>query len=180
MRFMNKADLRLHIKKCKLNISQEERESASTIVMNKIESLTQFKEAKNILLYNALPDELPTDCMLEKWTDSKELFLPVVAGDNLVIKRYNKELLKVGAFGILEPTGKEIDFKLIDFIVVPGVAFDRELNRLGRGKGFYDKLLANSNAFLAGVGYDIQIVDCIDTEPHDIKMNCIITEKEIL
>lgn len=180
MKGMNKDDLRLHIKKCKLNISREERELASILVKNKVELLTQFMSAKNILLYNALPDELPTDCMLEGWANSKELFLPVVAGDNLIIKRYNKELLKVGAFGILEPTGEEIDFNIIDLIVVPGVAFDRNLNRLGRGKGFYDKLLANSNAYLVGVGYDMQIVDCIATEPHDVKMNCIITEKEIL
>ena len=179
-RFMNKAELRLSIKKGKLNISHKERESASILVMNKIETLTQFKEAKNILLYNALPDELPTDCMLEKWNGSKEIFLPVVVDDNLVIKKYNKKLLRVGAFGIFEPEGDEVEIGLIDLIIVPGVAFDRHLNRLGRGKGYYDRLLTNSNAYFIGIGYDMQVVDSITTEPHDIKMNCIITEREIL
>ena len=177
---MNKAELRLSIKKGKLNISHKERESASILVMNKIETLTQFKEAKNILIYNALPDELPTDCMLEKWNGSKEIFLPVVVGDNLVIKKYNKKLLRVGAFGIFEPEGDEVEIELIDLIIVPGVAFDRNLNRLGRGKGYYDRLLTNSNAYFIGIGYDMQVVDSITTEPHDIKMNCIITEREIL
>ena len=177
---MNKSDIRKHIKACKLNIQQEDRREAAISVMNKIETLPQFKEAKNILLYNALPDELPTDCMLERWESDKDLFLPVVCGDTLVIKRYNRDMLKVGAFGIIEPMGEEVDVDLIDLIIVPGVAFDRKRNRLGRGKGFYDRLLTTSNAFFAGVGYHIQLIDTIPVEKHDIKMNCIITEREIL
>ncbi|MBR2476274.1 MAG: 5-formyltetrahydrofolate cyclo-ligase, partial [Bacteroidaceae bacterium] len=74
----------------------------------------------------------------------------------------------------------EVEIGLIDLIIVPGVAFDRNLNRLGRGKGYYDRLLTNSNAYFIGIGYDMQVVDSITTEPHDIKMNCIITEREIL
>ena len=177
---MNKQEIRREIKQVKLNISKEERVVASMEVMSKIEALPQFIEAKNILLYNALPDELPTECMLNKWESSKALFLPVVDGDNLVIKRYNKEFVKVGAFGIIEPLGEEIDSSIIDFIIVPGVAFDRNLNRLGRGKGYYDRLLSESNAFFAGIGYQIQVLENIPVEDHDIKMNCIITEREIL
>ena len=177
---MNKQETRREIKKIKLEISQQERELAAIEVMNKIESLPQFTEAKNILLYNALPDELPTECMLNRWDCLKSLFLPVVDGNNLVIKRYNKDAVKVGAFGIIEPEGKEVDSKIIDFIIVPGVAFDRNLNRLGRGKGYYDRLLSESNAFFAGIGYSIQVLDNIPVEEHDIKMNCIITEREIL
>lgn len=177
---MNKQETRREIKRIKLEISQQTRELAALEVMNKIESLPQFTEAENILLYNALPDELPTECMLNKWSCSKSLFLPVVDGDNLVIKRYNKDSVKVGAFGIIEPEGEEIDSKIIDFIIVPGVAFDKNLNRLGRGKGYYDRLLSESNAFFAGIGYSIQVLDNIPVEEHDIKMNCIITEREIL
>ena len=91
-----------------------------------------------------------------------------------------KELVKVGAFGIIEPLGDEIDCNIIDFIIVPGVAFDRNLNRLGRGKGYYDRLLSESNAFFAGIGYQMQVLEKIPVEDHDIKMNCIITEREIL
>ena len=103
---MNKQETRREIKRIKLEISQQERELAAREVMNKIESLPQFTEAENILLYNALPDELPTECMLNKWSCSKSLFLPVVDGENLVIKRYNKDSVKVGAFGIIEPEGE--------------------------------------------------------------------------
>ena len=177
---MNKQEIRKEIKRVKLNISKEDREAAAIEVMNKIEALPQFIEAENILLYNALPDELPTECMLNKWDDKKNLFLPVVDGENLIIKRYDKEFVRIGAFGIIEPLGDEVDSAIIDFIIVPGVAFDKNLNRLGRGKGYYDRLLSNSNAFFAGVGYQIQVLDNIPVEEHDIKMNCIITEREIL
>ena len=177
---MNKQEIRKEIKKVKLGISKEDREAAAMEVMAKIESLSQFADAKNILLYNALPDELPTECMLNKWGGEKNLFLPVVDGDNLVVKRYDKEYVKIGAFGIIEPLGAEIDSDIIDFIIVPAVAFDRNLNRLGRGKGYYDRLLSESKAFFAGVGYHAQLLNNIPVEEHDIKMNCIITEREIL
>ena len=177
---MNKQEIRKEIKRVKLNISKEGKEAAAIEVMNKIEALPQFIGAKNILLYNALPDELPTECMLNKWDKEKNLFLPVVDGENLIIKRYDKEFVRVGAFGIIEPLGDNVDSKIIDFIIVPGVAFDKNLNRLGRGKGYYDRLLSESNAFFAGVGYHIQVLDNIPVEEHDIKMNCIITEREIL
>ncbi|MBO5720084.1 MAG: 5-formyltetrahydrofolate cyclo-ligase [Bacteroidales bacterium] len=177
---MNKPNIRKEVKKIKLEIPQRDREVTAIEVMTKIESLPQFQEAENILLYNALPDELPTACMLERWDNFKTLFLPVVEGENLIIKRYDKENVKIGAFGITEPLGDEIDSKIIDFIIVPGVAFDRNRNRLGRGKGYYDRLLADSNAYFVGVGYDLQVLEHIPTEEHDIKMNCIITEREIL
>ena len=177
---MNKQEIRREIKRVKLGISKEDREAAAMEVMAKVELLPQFADAKNILLYNALPDELPTECMLNKWEGVKNLFLPVVDGENLLIKRYDKECVRVGAFGIIEPLGAEIDSEIIDFIIVPAVAFDRNLNRLGRGKGYYDRLLSESKAFFAGVGYHAQLLDYIPVEEHDIKMNCIITEREIL
>ena len=177
---MNKQEIRREIKRVKLAISNEDREAAAMEVMAKVELLPQFADAKNILLYNALPDELPTECMLNKWEGEKNLFLPVIDGENLVIKRYDKESVRVGAFGIIEPLGAEIDSEIIDFIIVPAVAFDRNLNRLGRGKGYYDRLLSESKAFFAGVGYHAQLLDYIPVEEHDIKMNCIITEREIL
>ena len=179
-KLMNKQEIRKEIKQVKLDINKEDREAAAIEVMAKIESLPQFSKAENILLYNALADELPTECMLNKWSESKNLFLPVVDGNDLIIKRYDKSSVKVGAFGIIEPLGDEIDSSIIDFIVVPGVAFDKNLNRLGRGKGYYDRLLSNCKAFFAGIGYHIQVLDNIPVEEHDIKMNCIITEREIL
>lgn len=68
----------------------------------------------------------------------------------------------------------------IDLIIVPGVAFDRQRNRLGRGKGFYDRLLSTLNVPKIGISYDFQLKDQIPVEPFDRKMDLIITEKEII
>ena len=81
-------------------------------------------------------------------------------------------------FGIGEPTGEEWkDLGAVELIVVPGVAFDKQNNRMGRGRGFYDRLLKSTpNAVKVGVAYDFQMLDTIPVEPHDVKMNRVITE----
>jgi len=82
---------------------------------------------------------------------------------------------KTGSFGILEPTGTEIvDPNDIEVAIVPGVAFDMEGNRLGRGKGFYDSLLQNKNIYKIGVCFEFQLLEKVATSPHDIPMDKVI------
>ena len=89
--------------------------------------------------------------------------------------------MKLSSFGILEPLGEEFtDFGQIDLAIVPGMGFDRNLNRIGRGKGYYDKLLPNLRAFLVGVCYTFQLHDEIPVETHDFPMNCVISQDEII
>ena len=79
------------------------------------------------------------------------------------------------AYSILEPIGEEfIDIDKIDVVIVPGIAFDKENNRLGRGRGYYDKLLTTANAIKVGVCFDFQFFDRIPTEEFDVKMNYVI------
>ena len=66
----------------------------------------------------------------------------------------------------------------MEMIVIPAVAFDRRGNRVGRGKGYYDRLLADSRARKVGVAYDFQLVDEIDAEPHDVRVDVVITENQ--
>ena len=68
----------------------------------------------------------------------------------------------------------------IELIIVPAVAFDRNGNRLGRGKGFYDRLLQTTSATKIGVGYDFQLIEEIPAEPHDIPMDMVITQKHYI
>ena len=81
-------------------------------------------------------------------------------------------------FGIGEPTGPIwTDLDAIQIIIVPGVAFDRSGNRMGRGRGFYDRMLKSTvGALKIGIAYDFQMLDEIPVEPHDVKMDRIITE----
>ena len=92
------------------------------------------------------------------------------------IKDPEKDLL-IGRFGIREPETwcAEIDLNRLDFTLVPGVAFDLQGRRLGRGKGFYDRMLAEVRGTTCGVAFDEQIVGEVPVEPHDTRVNCIVT-----
>jgi 5-formyltetrahydrofolate cyclo-ligase len=124
-----------------------------------------------------LPDELSTREFIDRWSSRKHFYLPRVNGVNLDILPYDRTTLKLGAFQIEEPQGDDTaDINDIELIIVPGVAFDRQCNRLGRGRGFYDRLLADSRATTIGVAYDCQFVDEIDVDTHDIPVDIVITE----
>ena len=106
-------------------------------IMKRLEETELFRQASCIALYNAIPGEVQTAGFLEKWFEKKQLLLPLIVGDNLRLLPYNgTDSLKPGIFGIMEPIEQEttVDESEIDLIIVPGVAFDRQLNRMGRGK----------------------------------------------
>jgi 5-formyltetrahydrofolate cyclo-ligase len=147
-----------------------------------LESLPVFQNAKTILLYHSLKDEVRTHAFIEKWKNEKILILPVVNGENLILKEYNdSSKLLTGAYGIQEPTGELFsDYNKIDLAIIPGVSFDKVGNRLGRGKGYYDRLLPKIKAFKIGICFSFQLSEDIPTEPHDTKMNLVVTENGIL
>ena len=178
---MRKEDIRSHVKARKAMLTDAERRLAADSVFAVLENSVAFMMADNILLYHSLPDELSTHAFIEKWHDRKHFFLPRVNGVNLDILPYNRSTLSLGAFHIEEPEGDDVtDISEIELIVVPGIAYDRHGNRVGRGKGYYDRLLASTRATKIGVGYDFQLVDEIDAEPHDVVMDLILTEHEII
>lgn len=174
---MTKYDIRNKIKSLRAVLNAAEREMAADSVFNRLESSAAFQLAEKILMYHALPDELETRNFLRKWKGQKKFFLPRVNGVNLEILPYDESRLEIGSFHIEEPKGDDIHpVDEIELIIVPGVAFDRKGRRLGRGKGFYDRLLATTKATKIGVGYEFQIVDEIPSEDHDVPMDMIFTE----
>ncbi|MDE6100771.1 MAG: 5-formyltetrahydrofolate cyclo-ligase [Paramuribaculum sp.] len=176
---MNKNDIRRRVKARKNLLTDPERESAARRVFDRFEQLAAFAMSEHILIYHSLPDELSTLSFLEKWNNSKHFYLPRVNGVNLELLPYEKTSLKMGAFQIEEPSGDDIvDPDRIDLIIVPGVAYDRNGNRVGRGKGFYDRLLGSTRAFTIGVGYDFQLVNEIETDPFDVPVDMVITESQ--
>lgn len=175
---MNKQDIRKAIRQLKNLITPQIAEEAEQIVATKIEATEIFKNSSNILMYYSLPDELPTVSMIKKWDNiKKNIYLPRVNGDVLEILQFDNHLLKRGAYNIFEPSGGNIvtDFSMIELAIIPGMAFDRELNRLGRGKGYYDRFLSQYNGDKIGICYDFQIIDKIPTECYDIKMDAIMS-----
>lgn len=179
---MDKEDIRSRIKATKNLLTALEKARAATAVFNRLEQSAAFALADNILLYHSLPDELSTREFLDRWSSRKRFFLPRVNGLNLEILPYDRSKLALGSFHIEEPQGDETaDISDIELIVVPAVAFDRRGNRVGRGKGYYDRLLQNSRATKVGVGYDFQLIDeDIPAEPHDVAVDIVITESKRL
>lgn len=178
---MKKEEIRLRIKAQKSLLSEDEKIQASQSAFSLLESHASFLMAQNILMYHSLADELSTRSFIEKWCNRKNFFLPRVNGVNLDILPYDRSTLRLGAFHIEEPQGDETaKITDIELIIVPGVAYDRKGNRVGRGRGYYDRLLATSKATKVGMAYDFQVVDEIDAEPHDIKVDIIITNSGII
>jgi 5-formyltetrahydrofolate cyclo-ligase len=173
---VNKNKIRLQIRELKIQLSEVQKVQAADSVFKKIESLPEFKSAKTILMYWSTTDELPTHKFVEKWSAEKEILLPSVVGDDIVLKKYSaKENLKRGNLGIYEPetdgqyTGK------IDITIVPGVAFDLKMNRLGRGKGYYDRFFNDIETQKWGVCFDFQVVPSVPTNANDKPMNKVIS-----
>ncbi|MCM1077644.1 MAG: 5-formyltetrahydrofolate cyclo-ligase [Bacteroides sp.] len=174
---MKKDDIRRSIKARKTLLSDDEKLEAAARVFNLLEQTADFLLSDRILMYHSLPDELSTREFIRKWADRKHFYLPRVNGVNLDILPYDESRLALGSFHIEEPTGCDTcSINDIEMIVVPGVAYDRNGNRVGRGKGYYDRLLAGSRARKIGVAYDFQVVNEIDADPHDVRVDVVITE----
>lgn len=177
---MKKAEIRQRIKALKIAVGKERAKIAAAKAFAQVEECAEFQKAKHVLVYHSLPDELSTHAFIEKWHGLKKLYLPRVNGDFLEILPYDATQLQSGSFNIEEPTGDEIvNGNDMDLIIVPGIAFDCKGNRVGRGKGYYDRLLRETTATKIGVGYDFQLLEgIIDAEKHDVKVDLIITEHQ--
>ena len=177
---MTKKELRKYIAQCKKNYSKEQLREWSSSLLAKLETHPIFLQAKTILMYYSLPDEVQTHDFIEKWKDQKQIILPVVIGEcDLELRRYTgKQDLSKGAFGIEEPTGSPFnEFEEIDLAIIPGVSFDAQGNRLGRGKGYYDRMLPKVSSPKIGICFDFQISKTIPTETFDHVMDEVWTEK---
>jgi 5-formyltetrahydrofolate cyclo-ligase len=178
---MDKAAVRKQMRDLKRQLSPEEKLRRSKAILQRLEPLPLFAEAKVVLLYWSMADEVQTHDFVNKWYKDKVVLLPCVQGDDLVLRQYSGPDCMVAGeqFGIGEPQGPEwTDLDKVDLIIVPGVAFDSHGNRMGRGRGFYDRLLKSTpNAVKVGVAFDFQLLDRIPVEPHDVPMDCVLSEQ---
>lgn len=175
---MKKDDIRRSVVARKSLLDDIERSEAAARLFARLEQLAAFMMADKILIYHSLPDELPTHDFIDKWSSRKQFYLPRVNGVNLEILPYDKSKLHLGAFQIEEPDGNDLTpVDDIEVVVVPGIAYDRDGHRVGRGKGYYDRLLHNTHALKIGVAYDFQLVEEIEADPHDIDMDIVLTDQ---
>jgi len=175
----SKKALRREIKELKKEISAQERHIRSEMIMKKIEYHPAFVSALTVFIFWSMDDEVDTRDFIIKWADRKKFILPAVNGNELHLKEFTgiHKLVSGEMFEIPEPEGKPFtDYDDIDLAIIPGVAFDRDNNRLGRGKAYYDKTLhrLKGKAELIGICYDFQLIDKVPTEPHDVKLDGVI------
>lgn len=175
--------MRLRVAELKKRYTPEALQGMSAEVLLRAEQSEPFRQATCVALYHAIPGEVQTAAFIEKWYRKKEIALPIVTGNDLKLFLYRgKEALRQGAFGIWEPDGccPEIDEKAVACILVPGIAFDRTHNRMGRGKGYYDRLLQTVAAPKIGLAFHFQLFDRVPVDSFDRKMDYIATDRELL
>ena len=175
-----KKELRKQIRSFKKEMSVENKKSQSENILSQVENLRCFQQAKIIMCYWSMNDEVQTPEFINKWYEAKDIILPVVDGENLLWKKFTgfKNLTEGDMFGIPEPNGTNFhNLDDVDLIIVPGVAFDKMGNRMGRGKAYYDKTLKHLKAKKIGICFDFQLLDEVPVDEHDIKMDMIISYK---
>lgn len=157
------------------------------ITLKKLVQLEVYQKANTVMLYMDFRNEVPTGKLISDVIASgKRLVLPLTDKDfdiipYEIISRNGSiaDSLSISPLGISEPNPvfcTVIDPSVIDLVIIPGVAFDNSGNRLGYGKGCYDKFLPllRKDAFKLGLAYDFQVIECIPTAPTDIKMDSIL------
>ena len=164
-------------------MSPEEVREKSEKITRRLLSFEPYIKAKTALLYLSSFNEPSTHEILSDALKTKRVAVPISdTVTNTLSLSYigGFEDLEKGAYGILEPKKIiEADISEMDFILVPGIAFDRNGNRMGFGKGYYDKLLCKTTAEKTALCYEFQLIQSVPREEHDIKMNTIITEDNI-
>ena len=174
---VTKTELRRQMRRLKASHTAAELQSLSAAVVHRLLLTEAWQQAHPILLYHSLPDEVETHSLIAEAALTKTVLLPVVVGDDLILRYYSATAqMTVGAFGIGEPTGTEFtDYADIDLAVVPGMAFTADGCRLGRGRGYYDRLLPRlTRALKIGLCWPFQLVDTMPTTHHDVRMDAVV------
>ncbi len=164
-----------------LKLSKSVRHSRSLKLQSKIEASHFFKNSNSIGFYSALPDEIDIFWAAQKALNlGKKVFFPRMHGKKIEFREVLnlKKDLKSGKYGIQEPVvgSTKRSARAIDLIIIPGRAFDKKGGRLGRGIGYYDRLLEKwPDSVRMGVAFREQMVQQVPCEAHDVKMDVVLT-----
>ena len=157
------------------------------VIMERVVHLPEFAAASKILLYASKGSEAHTGGIIQTaLAFGKKVALPVTKKESKTLELYwadSLSELKEGAFGIPEPPEnpeRRATPEEIELVIVPGVSFDRRGHRIGYGMGYYDSLLSRMKCPKIGLAYDIQIVPHVPNEPHDVAVDKVVTESEVI
>lgn len=185
----SKNELRKMILNIRNNMTKDQVLEKSSLIINKLASSKEYKNSKTVFIYMDFRNEVMTSELIKQMlNEGKRVVIPYTDTVNtIIIPALLHDLendLVVCSFGYLEPKKEKIvpvDPKEFDLIIVPGVVFDKKLNRVGFGKGYYDRILINkrSDTKAVAIAYELQVLNKVPYEEHDVKMDMIITEENI-
>ncbi|MFO0751945.1 MAG: 5-formyltetrahydrofolate cyclo-ligase [Thermodesulfovibrionales bacterium] len=182
-----KASIRRDVLSRRDSIASAQKSGKDEAIRKTLFALSAFQSARFVLLYASFRSEVDTFGILRFCLEKgKRVALPRVdaaKGELFLYEIRDMNDLATGCWGILEPipaSERERGVQEMDLIVVPGVAFDEQRNRLGYGKGYYDRLLREKRAEAVALAYEEQIVASLPAEEHDVKMDSIITDQRVI
>ena len=188
---MTKKEIRQNMILQRNQLSKETVQENSNSIIENLQPYVQ--KAENIMIFMNMKSEVEITRLIELYPDKKFYIPKTFPERNMKINLYNKNELVLHKFGYYESSSNVFyDEKILDLIIVPATAFDYSKNRIGFGGGYYDTFLSKvifnnktnrknrNKPLIIGVCYDFQLVDFIPSEDHDVKMDCIITEKNII
>lgn len=183
---IKKDEIRKQILEKRSNLSFEEVDKKSELI---IENLTPYlKNAQNIMIFTDMKNEVRITKLIELYPEKNFFISKIVNSKNreMKINKYNENELVLHKFGYYESSSDDFyDEKILDIVVVPALAFDSIKNRIGFGGGYYDTFLnkvreKNKNTLFIGVCYDFQMIEEVPIEGHDITLDLVINESEVL
>src|SRR3989338_1251735 len=173
------------------SLSKREIDEKSAAIREKLFSLNRFKDAKNIMFYVSFNNEVNTIEMIKellknKKENKKNIIVPYVEKNNPILqlsKLNSFDDLEPKTFGILEPKAdkiRKLNIDDLDLVIVPGIVFDKNGHRIGYGHGYYDGFLKKIRAKKVGLAFELQLIEKIPEEGHDVPVDFVITEKRIV
>lgn len=180
---IDKSELRISLLKKRRSLSSAEVGAFSKRIITQFKDRYEDARFNNVMLYSPFDNE-PDICELARYFKNKNstVSFPYIEQNEIIPKIPGDSMFK-RSFGILEPAADspELNPSSLDLVIVPGIGFDRHKNRIGFGKGYYDRLLNKTSALKLALAYSFQITDrIIDATIFDVPMDAIITESEII
>jgi len=182
-----KKSIRKEMARIRGALSEESIREKSREITRKLVNLAEFQASRNILFFLSLPREVQTDEMIQTALDlGKKVHVPLVDAKHRRLNISEISGLDIEfeekRFGILEPGVSHLKIvppETLDFVLVPGLAFDRKGGRIGYGAGYYDRFLKEvaGHTVRVGVAYDFQVLDSIPQTQFDVPVQKILTEK---
>ena len=184
---MEKKAARGQIRQSVRRLTAAERAEKSAAIRLRLNALPELRQAQAVMGFLPMPDELDTlPILADLLAAGKRVYVPrtfVRERRMIAVRLSDLDKLRPGEFGILEPETEETcAIGELDLVIVPGRAFDRKGNRLGRGAGFYDEFMAQNgfHAIRCGVAFACQVLDEIPHTENDLPVNVLVTEDGIL